>query len=145
MAVGTRGAAGIQRLSRENFQSEVLEAEGTVLVIFQRNETDGSQFFGVLEKVRQEVAPDVRMVRALTSDFEDLIREWKANRGYQTYDLDNLPAMGLFRQGRLITTFNPRMVSRERGVIDSKVGLQFKRFLDKFIHYDPEKLTFNHK
>lgn len=145
MASVTRGSTGVTRLSREQFQQQVLESEQPVLVILQAEGVDDRTFVTAITNVLQKQSEDLKVVAINVKDIQDILEQLEQNKTYHTYDLKNLPAAGLFRNGDLVTTFNPRISSREALVQRSAIERQFRLFLDKFVHYDPEKLTFNHK
>lgn len=145
MALGaTRGASRIRRIGRDNFEQEVLQSERPVLVVFLTSDTDDREVLAAIQRVLQEEQEDVSLLGMDLNEFKEVYREQLENTKYHTFDLETLPAVGLFRNGRFITTFNPRITSYEPGVKGDKIARQFRRFIDKFFRYDPEKLTFNH-
>src|SRR5690606_9245489 len=97
-----------------------------------------------IQEVLREMGQQLPLVRIDVDEYQDLLDQYRRDKGYKAYDLDHLPAVALFRDGRLITTYNPTFSSRERDIQYLDVRRQFRRFIDKFINYDPEKLTFNH-
>src|SRR5690606_11343994 len=118
---------------------------GPVLVELHRRGEDYPHVIRAMQDVLRENNETLPFVRIEVEAYEDLLEEYRRSRGYQAYVLDKFPAVALFREGRLVTTFNPIFSSRERGLQYLDAKRQFQRFVDKFIHYDPEKLTFNHK
>lgn len=139
-----RGAA-LRTIARQDFDREVLQAEGPVLVELHRRGEDYPHVIRAIQEVLRENNQNVPFVRIDVEAYQDLLDEYRRGKGYKAYDLDKFPAVGLFRDGRLVTTYNPTFSSRERGVQYLDVKRQFQRFVNKFINYDPESLTFNHK
>lgn len=139
-----RGAA-LRTIARQDFDREVLQAEGPVLVELHRRGEDYPHVIRAIQEVLHENNQNVPFVRIDVEAYQDLLDEYRQGKGYKAYDLDKFPAVGLFRDGRLVTTYNPTFSSRERGVQYLDVKRQFQRFVNKFINYDPESLTFNHK
>jgi len=138
-----RGAA-LRAIPRQDFEREVLGAEGPVLVELHRRGQDYPHVIQGIQEVLREMGQQLPLVRIDVDEYQDLLDQYRRDKGYKAYDLDHLPAVALFRDGRLITTYNPTFSSRERDIQYLDVRRQFRRFIDKFINYDPEKLTFNH-
>lgn len=145
MALGaTRGGSRLTRISRDNFEQEVLQSERPVLVVLQTPTVDDREVIAAIQRVLQAEAEDVALVSMDLDEFKVVYREQLESTKYHTFNFESLPAVGLFRSGRLVTTFNPRITSYEPGVKGDKIARQFQRFIAKFFRYDPEKLTFNH-
>ena len=144
-ALGGVRDVSLPQLDRQAFEREVLQAEGPVLVNLYKRDLEDRLFVRALTEVLREQNEDLRFVSVGVDDIADLIDTWRKNKGYHAYNLDKLPAAALFRKGELVTTFNPIVTTAEPEVRRSVIKRQFRRFLEKFIHYDPEKLTFNHK
>lgn len=115
-----------------------------LLLVFYTDEVDYGPFMQAVTKVLDERDDEISLVRAEIEDLQPLFAELRATKGYHAYDFDRLPALGLFRSGQLITTFNP-ILPVSRKVMVKEIEQQFRRFIEVFVDYDPEKLTFNHK
>ena len=140
-----RRTRGWPLVTRERFYHEVIESDRPVLVELWREGVDYDAFERAIESVARERRGDFKLVRIRMDDFRDLLEAYRENKGYTAIDFDRHPAAALFRQGRLITTFNPILPLGEESVQYHDVRYQFQRFLQKFVYFDPAKLTFNHK
>ena len=141
--VGAQGANPAE-VPRAAFETDILQSERPVLAVLQARGVDDRTFTRCIAEVLRQRQEDIRLVRIRVEEYQDLISEWRQNKGYHAYNLDKLPAAALFRKGELVTTFNPTLTSPEPDVQRNQIKRQFERFLEKFIHYDPEKVTFNH-
>ncbi|HEX6988869.1 MAG TPA: hypothetical protein VF282_05315 [Bacillota bacterium] len=139
-----RGTA-LRTIARQDFEREVLQAEGPVLVDLHRHGEEYPHVIRGIQEVLRENGENLPFMRIEVEAYQDMLDEYRQAKGYHAYNLDKFPAVALFRAGRLVTTFNPTLSSQERGLQYLDAKRQFQRFLDKFVHYDPEALTFNHK
>lgn len=144
-SAATRGRSVVPSVPRERFESEMLESEAPVLAELHAPGVDYGTFSDTVRRVLHERGEDVGHVSIDTQAYRDVLDGYRGNKGYHAFDLERLPAAALFREGRLVTTFNSTLASPEPAAQRTEIRQQFERFLNKFLHYDPEKLTFNHK
>ncbi|HLS89460.1 MAG TPA: hypothetical protein VK008_07510 [Sphingobacteriaceae bacterium] len=131
-------------LAKGDYLDHAIKNFDPLLLVFYTDEVDYGPFLRAVSKVLEERDDEISLVRADIKDLEPLFAELRATKGYHAYDFDRLPALGLFRSGQLITTFNP-ILPVSRKVMEKEIEQQFRRFVEVFVDYDPEKLTFNHR
>lgn len=133
------------RVTRQTFYREVVESDRPVLVELFKDGVDYDVFERAIEDVARRHPGDFRLVHIRVDEFADLIDAYRHHKGYATWNFDRLPAAALFRKGQLVTTFNPTLPLGEESIRYHDIHYQFERFLQKFVYYDPAKVTFNHK
>lgn len=106
---------------------------------------DYGAFIRAITRVLRDDGEDVKLVRLPLAEYEDLLDGYRREKGYHAYDFDKLPGAALFRGGELVTTFNPTLNYTDPAVQFGDITRQFRRFLENFVHYDPDQVTFNHK
>ncbi|MEX2355450.1 MAG: hypothetical protein WD535_00315 [Thermaerobacterales bacterium] len=141
----SKKAPALPEVSRDDLENKILPAEGPVLVELWTAESDSETFTRAVNNVHRERPDDFRLVRVRLSDLVDLINEHRTNKFYNAYNFDQLPALALFREGRLVTTFNPAQPHPDAVIWQNDIERQFRRFLAIFLDFDPEKVTYNHK
>lgn len=130
-------------LARGDFLEHALHFE-TLLLVFWRADVDYGPFLRAVSRVHGEQDNEISLLQADVRDLQPLFDRFQAAKGYSAFNLDQLPALGLFREGRLVATFNPTLAASSK-VVEKEIEQQFRRFLKIFIDFDPEKVTYNHK
>lgn len=131
-------------MARGDYLDHAIKNFDPLLLVFYSDEVDYGPFLRAVTKVLGERDDEISLVQADIKDLQPLFDELRKTKGYSAYDFDRLPALGLFRSGRMVTTFNP-ILPVSRKVVEKEIEQQFRRFVDVFVDYDPEKLTFNHQ
>ncbi|MBT9259311.1 MAG: hypothetical protein KM310_06100 [Clostridiales bacterium] len=130
----------LPRLRRDEFEGKVLQQEGTVFVLFE----DGSPVAEKLARVLKEALdrdPKLTGYIASGEEFSDVREQYEASRHIvDTYHLDLLPVIALFRKGNLITTFEPWIHYHDQKYWLRDLNRQFQVFLQKMVYYDPTKV-----
>lgn len=139
-----RGRSEVQiRWARGDYLEHALKFEA-LLLVFRGPEVDYGPFLRAVSRVHGERDDDISLLQADIKDLLPIFAELRTAKGYSAYNLDRLPALGLFREGRLVTTFNPLLAVSAKAA-EKEIEQQFRRFLQIFLDYDPEKVTYNHK
>lgn len=143
MARGLSTAVPVVR--RNEFEQAVLSEEGPVLAELSARDANYPHFTRAVQETLAQEAPEVKFVRVEVDEYRDLFDKYQENKGYHAYNFEKLPGAVLFRNGNVVTTFNPTFSSLDAKVQYIDVKRQLRWFIGKFIKYDPEKVTFNHK
>jgi hypothetical protein len=90
----------------------------------------------------QHSHPDrVRAFKAKYADFAEEFARLEAERkDIDTFNFRRAPVVGLYRRGRLITTFNPRRVFYADRQQAREIRSQLDIFLRKMVFFDPSKV-----
>jgi hypothetical protein len=135
--------AGLPTVAREEFQRRVLEEQPdvTTFVLFDRGtEEDRITQDALADAVRRH-AGRMRAFRADARAFASYFQELQAGRrDFDSFDFNRWPAVGVYRRGRLLTTFNPRRVFYLPKLQAREVREQLDVFLTKMVYYDPSKV-----
>lgn len=138
-----RRQAALPAVARSDFESRVLGDEGpyTTFVLFDRgSEEDRYAEQALADAVRQH-GDRIRAFRADAREFQDYFRDlMERRREFDTYDFNRWPVVGVYRKGRLLTTFNPRRVFYTPQHQVREVREQLEIFLEKMVYYDPSRV-----
>jgi hypothetical protein len=133
----------LKPLTRATFTRDVLGAEDDLsyFVLFQ----SGDPWDGATEEALAEAAhahPD--KIRAFSAKFGDFAAEFQKleseRKDIDTFNFRRAPVVGLYRHGRLITTFNPRRVFYIDRQQEREIRSQLDIFLRKMVFFDPSKV-----
>ena len=133
----------LRPLSRASFAQTVLGGEDGIsyLVLFVSGDPHDAATEQALAETQQE-HPD--LIRAFKADYADLADEFARleaeRRDIDTYNFTRAPVVGLYRSGRLITTFNPRRVFFIEKQQAREVRMQLAIFIRKMVFFDPAKV-----
>lgn len=142
MAKGTRT---LQRWTEPEFVAGALDQEAssgqTVLVLFDRGTPEDRRLEGSLAAVAAGHSDRVRAAAVPAEAVLPRLQAWEAGRrAVDTFSFDRWPAVGVFRQGRLITTFHPRRVFFAEPLQAREDGEQLEIFLQKMVYFDPARV-----
>lgn len=135
-------SANIEMIDRRQFD-EILNSEGAVLVVLWSDDVDYGPFLQAVTKVHEERKNDFRLCGIEVDAVSDLLDEYRVNKGYKAHDMDQLPGLIFYRDGYMVTSFNPTMSHPDPRTVGNSIERQFRRFLSIFLDYDPEKVTKN--
>lgn len=118
------------------------EAPGeTLLVLFDRGSPEDRRLERVLAQGVVVHRGRLRAVQVSVAGLQDQFERWQSQRhAYDTYDFGRWPAVGVFRGGRLITTFHPRSVFRDARLQEREELEQLQIFVSKMVDYDPAQV-----
>jgi hypothetical protein len=133
----------LKPLSRAAFTQNVLGGDDGVsyLVLF----TSGDPFDAATEQALAEAQHEhhdrVRAFKATYAEFADEFARLDAERrDIDTFNFRRAPVVGLYRGGRLITTFNPRRVFYIEKQQAREIRSQLAIFVRKLVYFDPAKV-----
>ncbi len=149
-----RGKQTLERWSAEEFTARVLTpseppGEGstevgpplTTLVLFDEGTSEDLRLAGVLASAAADHADRVRAAVVRASDLRSHLESWEAHRSaVHTCDFSQRPVVGVFRRGRLLTTFRPRPVFFAESLQRREDREQLEIFLEKLVYFDPAKV-----
>jgi hypothetical protein len=122
-------------------EGQTPDAAETVLVLFDRGTPDDARTARVLAAVAGEHRDRVRAASVPAEPLLPRLQSWQERRrAYDTYDFRRWPAVGVFRGGRLITTFHPRRVFFDDRLQEREEREQLEIFLSKMVYYDPAQV-----
>ncbi|MBX6350628.1 MAG: hypothetical protein IRZ11_03850 [Clostridia bacterium] len=134
-------APDLVRVHLDDWEREVLEGEGSRFLLF----SDGSDVAEVLHDVLAEACQRHDGIAGFVADGEEFAavrRRYEEGRHIvDTFHLDELPVIALFRKGRLVTTFEPWIHYAGRRFWRRDLAGQFEVFLEKMVYYDPTKVS----
>lgn len=151
----SRGRSALQRWSGEEFAARALTrpepaaegspvAEGTArttLVLFDRGTAEDRRMAGVLTAAAAEHGDRVDAVSVAATEVLPRLQSWQeGRRAVDSFDFQRWPAVGVFRRGRLVTTFHPRRVFFADTLQEREDREQLEIFLGKMVYYDPAKV-----
>lgn len=118
---------------------EVVAASGkTFLVLFDRDTPEDRRLAGILAAIAAERADRLRALAVPAEEVLSRLQAWQqGRRAYDTFDFTRWPAVGVFRRGRLVTTFHPRHVFFIDRLQEREEREQLEIFLAKMVDYDP--------
>lgn len=110
----------------------------TVLLLFDRGGPDDARLARVLAAAAAAHRDRVRAGAVSAEAVRPRLQAWQEKRrAYDTFDFTRWPAVGVFRGGRLITTFHPRRVFFAEALQAREEREQIEIFLAKLVYYDP--------
>lgn len=128
------------RIRPDQFAERVLAGQGSVFVLFD----DQSEVARVLHGVLARAVAEHEGLTGFVADgeaFADLRKEYEEKRHLtDTFHLNELPVIALFRKGALITTFEPWMHYAGKRLWRQDLSGQFETFLQKMVFFDPTKV-----
>jgi hypothetical protein len=133
----------LKPISRAGFVRDVLGGEDGVsyLVLFASGDAFDRATEQALAEAQHEHAGRLRAFRAAYADFADEFARLEAERkDIDTFNFMRAPVVGLYRGGRLITTFNPRRVFFIEKQQAREIRSQLHIFLSKMVFFDPAKV-----
>ncbi len=133
----------LKPLSRAAFTQNVLAGADGIshLVLFVSGDPHDAATEQALAEAQHEHPDRVRAFKATYADFADEFARLEAERkDIDTYNFKRAPVVGLYRGGRLITTFNPRRVFYIEKQQAREVRSQLAIFLRKLVYFDPSKV-----
>lgn len=143
----------LPRWSAEEFARRVLGSEAdaageappappvTTLVLFDRGTPDDQRTAAVLAAAATEHADRLRAAAVPATDALPRLQAWQdARRSVDSFDFRRWPAVGVFRRGRLVTTFHPRQVFFPGRLQEREEREQLEIFLAKMVYYDPAQV-----
>jgi|GEM_PF-5035557 len=151
----SRGMPALERWSGEEFTARALTppeppGEGaaavsappqTTLVLFDRGTDEDRRMAAVLTAAAADHADRLRVASVSASDVLPRLESWQeARRALDSFDFRRWPAVGVFRRGRLVTTFHPRRVFFAEPLQQREEREQVETFLAKMVYYDPAKV-----
>ncbi len=129
----------VQTIANTQFDEVVggAAAEQSIFVLFTVGPED--ELEQALAPVVERHRGRVRLYKASAEEFRERIARWQAaRRAYDSYSFDRLPTIGLFRGGKLLTTFRPRQVFYIDKLQRREAAEQFEIFLQKMVYFDPD-------
>lgn len=130
----------LQRIHPRDFQERVLSGEGSILVLF----SDDSEVARVLHGVLSRAVAEHEGLTGYVADgeaFSEIRKRYEEKRHLtDTFHLDALPVIALFRKGKLITTFEPWLHYAGKRLWRQDLSGQFEIFLEKMVYFDPTKV-----
>lgn len=113
----------------------------TVFVLFDRGTADDARIARALAAVAERHRGRVGAATAAAEPLLPRLQQWQdARRAYDTFDFRRWPAVGVFRAGRLITTFHPRHVFFADDLQEREEREQLEIFLSKMVYFDPAQV-----
>ena len=113
----------------------------TTLVLFDRGTPDDRRLAGVLAAAAADHPDHLRAVAVPAGEVLPRLEAWQqGRRAFDTFDFRRWPSVGVFRLGRLVTTFHPRRVFFIERLQEREEREQIEIFLSKMVYYDPAKV-----
>jgi hypothetical protein len=113
----------------------------TYLILFDRGTEDDRRLARVLAQAAAQHADRVRAYRIPVEALSEHIARWeRERRAYDSYTFRFWPVVGVFRRGRFLTTFHPRLVFYDRRLQEREEAEQLEIFLSKLVYYDPAQV-----
>lgn len=134
--------SSVQAIANANFDEVIggAPADQSIFVLFTAAPGE-DEFEQALAPVVERHRDRVRLYKARAEEFRERIASWQsARRAYDTYCFDRLPTLGLFRGGKLLTTFTPRLVFYIDKLQRREAAEQFEIFLQKMVYFDPDSV-----
>jgi hypothetical protein len=111
------------------------------LVLFDRGTEDDVRLAGAVADVAAAHAGRLRAGRVAAATVQERLAKWQAaRRAYDTFDFQRWPAVGVLREGRLVTTFHPRRVFFPDPLQEREEREQLEIFLAKMVFFDPARV-----
>ena len=113
----------------------------TLLVLFDRGAPAERRLARVLAAAAAEHADRLQALAVTAADALPRLEQWQqGRRAVDTFDFRRWPAVGVFRRGRLVTTFHPRHVYFIDRLQEREEREQLEIFLAKMVYYDPARV-----
>lgn len=142
MILRARGRAKLPELRRTAFERVLREPAGPfTFILFDGGNEDERLTAEALAAAQPVHADRMRVFRAPAAEFADYIdQQTAAKKAYDAYDFQRRPCVGVYRDGRLITTFSPRKVFYDPRQQARETREQLEIFIRKFCAYDPQNV-----
>ncbi len=146
---GTAKLAGMRRWSVADLEREALTppAEGaqdegvTILALFDRGLPEDARLGRSLLAAAEAHAGRVRAVALPADAVRERLQTWDSGRrAFDSFDWRLWPVVGVFRHGRLITSFHPRHLFFDERLQEREDREQLEIFLDKMVFFDASKV-----
>jgi hypothetical protein len=140
---GPTSLPDLKPLRKAQLQATVLQGDPNIsyLVLFDGGTPEDRWTEEALAAAEHAHPDRIRAFKAPLRDFLDDFAAMEANRReVDTFNFRRLPIVGLYRRGRLITTFNPRRVYFDPKLQAREVRSQLEIFLRKLVFYDPARV-----
>jgi hypothetical protein len=140
MFLGARRRVGLPELHRADFERVLQEApERTTFILFDGGSAEERLAARALADAQSAHAAKLRAFRAPAGEFADYVEaQTRARRAFDTYDFQRRPCLGVYRGGRLLTTFSPRRVFFDPRLQLREARTQLEICIEKFCYYDPQ-------
>lgn len=133
----------LRLLDRASFLREVAGADDDLsyLVLFETGGPDEAATRAALAAAGNAHPERIRVFRAPFAGFREEFAKMEAERkDIDSFNFRRAPVVGLYRQGRLVTTFNPRRIFYIPKQQAREVHDQLAIFLNKMVFFDPGKV-----
>ncbi len=139
---GIHATSIMKKISREEFEKEVLEADKPVLVNLRSKERAFKNWTEAVMNVTKE-HNELKVVEVDVAEYADIFEGYEAERKvYSTFDVEYLPALALYREGNFITTVSSWSKAKDEAPVRD-YERQISMFLNKFVFYDPSEVKYN--
>ncbi len=148
---GVERPAGLEPWSAADLEQRALNAPAqddagaddgvTLLALFDRGLAEDARFGRSLASVAKAHAGRVRAVVVPADDVRGRMETWEAGRrAFDSFDWQHWPLAGVFRHGRLITSFHPRHLFFQEQLQEREEREQLEIFLDKMAFFDADRV-----
>ena len=113
----------------------------TLLALFDRGLPEDARLARSMAAAAAAHAGRVRVVAVPAEEMREHLQTWEAGRrAFDSFDWQHWPLAGVFRNGRLITSFHPRLLFFNDGLQEREEREQLDIFLEKMVYFDAAKV-----